>query len=464
MFKWYKNIKSILKNEPETWLNYLKGQKSHKLPSIHWKESRFSSTPLQVLKVPYKLLRITRFSFSSPKKEKHDFYIYAGTNNQINSLKSTINSLKAHKQLVLVTVSNRVHFTNQDIDSYNILYLGFWDLAKSLILILYFGPSLYNQLNKIHPKANKLWLSEFCSIYFYLVYFERALRKNPPNFVITANDHSIENRCLLAVAHKLKIKTVYMQHASVSDIFPALRVNYAFLDGQSALDIYNKCEQNLPDNHLNLPNPEIYLSGQKKYIQKRRSISFTERRTLGVAINALDNMDDIKTLINELYLAGYPVIIRWHPAQNKHEIAEIKETLKNFKMFNFSDPRSESINTFLSKINWLIASNSSIHLEAALADVIPIYYEITPSTRYDYYGYVKSGLALKAENLSDIYRLISSSKFISPDQKLAIRYYSSTYDTPWEGNEGDLVAKCLISIKNNTRPFINNTYLASITK
>ena len=95
----------------------------------------------------------------------------------------------------------------------------------------------------------------------------------------------------------------------------------------------------------------------------------------------------------------------------------------------------------------MISGNSSIHLEAALAGVLPIYYEISPTNNPDYYGYVKSGLAVKANDFNEIKNIIEQKLLSNKARDVAIRYYSSTYNTPWEGNEGNLVAECLIALK-----------------
>ena len=115
--------------------------------------------------------------------------------------------------------------------------------------------------------------------------------------MITSNDHNVPNRCMLAVAHHLGIKTVYLQHASVSPIFPALRVNYAFLDGQCALDIYRQCEPNQPNTNRNAPLPKVILSGQKKHVKRSEKSQST---LIGVAFNVLDDAEAGIAFINAL--------------------------------------------------------------------------------------------------------------------------------------------------------------------
>ena len=97
----------------------------------------------------------------------------------------------------------------------------------------------------------------------------------------------------------------------------------------------------------------------------------------------------------------------------------------------------------MGNIGWLIAGNSSIHLEAAIAGVMPIYYELSPPDHSDYYGYVKHGLTQKAASVPEVLKIIEETQDNHTPNAGAVRYYSDTYLTEWDGKEGELVAECL---------------------
>lgn len=448
MFKWYKTATKILRDEPEIWLSYLQGQQLEKIHHLAEQKSRYSGFPLQLIKYPASLLKnITKLpSHSMSKPEKCDYYVFAGTNNQLNSLSSTVDALKENKQKVTAVTFESLVSDERWID-YQPLKLNYSDAAKSLFLMLMRSSELYTDLKNLHPNALKYWYSEFCNVYSYLAYFERVLTENQARCVITSNDHSIPNRCLLAVAHELGIKTAYLQHASVSDLFPALRVNYAFLDGQSALDTYQLCEKNQPNTSRNVPKPKVFLTGQKKVINKGKKNKDISAKNIGLAFNMLDNIEDVIKLSEQLLALNKGIIIRWHPRQSKNDIEYLKNQLYKVKNISFSDPNSESIDQYFSRTSWMISGNSSIHLEAALAGILPIYYEMSSPSTPDYYGYVKAGLAVKANNLNKIKNIIEQEPLDNKVRDLAIRHYSSTYNTRWEGNEGTLVAECLIALQ-----------------
>lgn len=122
---------------------------------------------------------------------------------------------------------------------------------------------------------------------------------------------------------------------------------------------------------------------------------------------------------------------------------QFREAFAANERVSLSDPRQEPISSFMERIDWLIAGNSSIHLEAALAGVMPIYHELTPPDMPDYYGYVKNSLTQPADSVEDLLALVKSIRDNHVSNAEAIRYYSATYLTEWESREGELVAECL---------------------
>lgn len=437
---WYRDLKTVLTGEPETWLAYLHGQQTANLPLLTRNKPRYRGFFLQVAKFGAVLLRDFRLKEAPELKRPAKFLVFAGTANQMGSLKQTVDTLKDRGE-DLVSIGNPRLLTAKDKAKGYIAYrLTMTDVARSFILFSTRGFGLYRVLKTKHPVSVDWHFANFCHVYTYLAYFYRVLSHVKPQFVITANDHNVPNRCMLAVAHHLGIKTVYLQHASVSPIFPALRLNYAFLDGQCALDTYRECEPNQPDTGRSAPIPQVVLSGQKKHL--RRSDN-PNKNVVGVALNALDNAKAGIDFINALANNGQAVRLRWHPGQAPRDTEQYRKVFANSESVALSDPREEPVSDFMEQIGWLIAGNSSIHLEAALAGVMPIYYELEPTDLPDYYGYVKHGLTQSAASVTEVLELIENTRDNRRPNAEAVRYYSSTYLTEWESREGELVAECL---------------------
>ena len=437
---WFKDIKKILEQEPEHWLAYLHGQQLDNLPHLLKEKPRYRGFILQVAKYGATLLRGMQVKPRPELKCSAKFFVFSGTANQMDSLDQTIDSLKQRGETVIAIANKGLLKNNDRAQNYIPFALNAVDSLRSIILLFARGVGLYKTLKAKNPVSIDWHFSTFCSVYNYLVYFHRVLGQVKPEFVITSNDHNVPNRCMLAVAHHLGIKTVYLQHASVSPIFPALRVNYAFLDGQCALDIYRQCEPNRPNTDRHAPLPKVILSGQKKYLRRPENRQST---TIGVALNALDDPEAGIEFINTLASEGLNLRLRWHPGQANRDTNRYRTKFSNSERVSLSDPKKESISDFMGNIGWLIAGNSSVHLESALAGVMPIYYELSRPDHSDYYGYVKQGLTQQAASVPEVLKIIEETQDNHTPNAEAVRYYSDTYLTEWDGREGELVAECL---------------------
>lgn len=440
MMCWYKDIQAILAEEPETWLAYLYGQQLENLPHLTRDKPKLRGAFLRLMGYFLFLIKNLKLWPAAGVSGPVDFFVFAGTANQIGALDGTVAALNDKDYNVLEVRPKGVVVSSDDKRPYVNFSLTTSDVLKSLFLLMRNGPSLYMRLKNKKSIATSWYLNEFLKVYTYLVYFHRALKFSRPKFVITSNDHIPASRSLLAVARHFSIKTVYMQHASVSALFPALCVDYAFLDGQCAWDAYKKCESNHPGLGINRSKPVVILSGQKKKLQTVSEHS----DVIGLALNALDDIGMAVRFVNFLVNKGKEVCVRWHPGLNAHQVSLCIKSLSIGSGVRLSAPGVEPVADFLAGINWLVAGNSSIHLEAALVGVLPIYYEISPSGVSDYYGYVKNGLARKACDYNDVIKVVDAASSENSQNVEAIRYYSATYLTEWDGREGELVASHLI--------------------
>ncbi|MFV1467696.1 hypothetical protein VBY75_08450 [Idiomarina sp. HB] len=446
---WLRRINSVLKKEPETWLAYLHGQKFDSLQHLKEAQTKHKGRFIRILVWFLVSIKKTRLKYS-PQKIHCEYLAYAGTRNQKNSLDKTIEYLRCKGHKVSVIAPEEILTEEETIEKgYFAIHHSPLELLKSLLLLFLRFRKLRAQLKNKNRKLISERLDNFLKVYNYLVYFDRLLSDTDVKMVIVSNDHNLQNRSFLALARSYNIKTIYMQHASVSNLFPALNVDYAFLDGLSALETYRECEKNYPSTDPPKAKRQVYLSGQKKYL-KLSTISDVDR--VGLALNSLDSLDDAQKLISFLAAKNYEIKLRWHPSLSGNAIERMYSRFEGFEIM-YSNPREESLIEFFSSVSCLIAGNSSIHLEAALCNLLPIYYEITDSEIPDYYSYVKNGIAIRANDFIDIYNIIK--KFCisgSPIDNKKIQYYSSTFGTEWENREGELVAEVISNITNNLTP------------
>ncbi|MDD2495675.1 MAG: hypothetical protein PHE29_10850 [Tissierellia bacterium] len=248
------------------------------------------------------------------------------------------------------------------------------------------------------------------------------LKITKPKAIIFANDHLIWQRTLRKVAQFNNIPTIYLQHASVSENFPRLEFDLALLEGNDSLNKYEK--------HV---ATRTYLIGMPKYDKYLADTNYRkEIQNIGICTNILDNSNIIKNICYGLsnYYKNETVYLRPHPGDTRKEFH-----IGLCKEFNlvFSDSNKENSFEYLKKIDLNIACDTSLHLEAVLMNVYPIYYNLNNNI-YDSYGYLKNGLVQQSfNNLQDLTNFIDSIKNNKPNIRERAKYYVDTVDTPYDG-------------------------------
>lgn len=444
IIKLFKSSQVALKCEDELSLAHIYGQKLHEAPHLINNKIRMKGAILRSLVFFYHLAKKIKI-YSNKNCMERDVFIYAGTQNQLSSLIPTIDgltelniqyslvlgnrNLKGSESFINLMVTPKVAFTSV------LLYL-------SHVIPLYFKLKNQNKNKEIEFAFNV-----FCKAYIYIPVFLSLLEKQNKNdlvkLIVMSNDHSVENRCLRVVGEVLKIKTLYMQHASVSELFPPLMYDYALLDGQVAFNTYMNCSS----NHLSKNNHQtkVFLSGQKKAIKFSRN---TKEKSIGIAVNTLDNIEDVLNLLNTFVTNNYTVVIRTHPYQQKYFVDNLNSYIAKHYLITWSNPKEDSLINFFSSVSCVIAANTSIHLEAALAGLSTIYYELAKDiNKADYYGYVKNGISFELNDNNLIRSLQDGIEYCNSSfRNEALKRYSETYNTKWESKEGELSASLIKKI------------------
>jgi len=381
------------------------------------------------------------FVFHEDRARASKYFVYAGTGNQKKSLDGFVDAVTRRGESFHYVVQNEL-ISDSDDDAFCAPFsLSAADVIVSQLIAVVRFKRLIRLLAYLPLKIRDNHYRAFLGVYSYLAYFLRVLRSVNPDFVVLSNDHSPGPRSLVAVANYLGIKTVYMQHASVSPLFPALRFSFAFLDGEKSMRIYEQCEKNWPADVAEYQKPRVYMSGQKKVLISHQN---KQEQYVGLAVNTLDPIENIVSLVRKLQVNDIPLLLRWHPSQAIRDVERLFAEFEGDSLVQLSNPEKHHVAVFLGRIHTMIAGNSSIHLEAAIMGVKTIYYEIVPPSMPDYYGYVKEKISRHARSVEELLDMIRND---GPDvvegREAAIKHYSETYGTPWYGKEGELVAETL---------------------
>jgi hypothetical protein len=445
-------INKALRIEPEIWASYFLGQKYSERASGLPSKPRFIGLLMRFVSYGFGILKLIRLRLPLRDYSQVDVLVIALTANQATSLATTVKQLVNQKLSVQIVSGYRSTNTSSFFNAnHNLeILLNPIDFVKVLLLNMIRTPIIWRHLYEKDRRLTQWYFDAFLRCHIYLVYFEKLIALKKPKLILMSNDHNSPQRCLLSLAKIKGIKSAYLQHASVSSLFPALSFDYNFLDGIIAARTYQSCDDNKYKLSLPPTNRHIFLTGQKKSVEVKNGKNL---RSIGYAIKALDDIDDVMKVVNSIVQVGCSLRLRWHPGTSLRKIEEIRKIYSKLSMVTISDPLEEPIDSYFAQIGVLVAANSSIHLEAAIAGVVSIYFEISNTNKNDYYGYVKNGISVEAlsteQLLTIILNLRKENISVNP---MAIQAYSATYDTEWEGREGELVARIIIDLLCGAAP------------
>jgi len=272
-------------------------------------------------------------------------------------------------------------------------------------------------------------------------YFNASLffRRQRPSAVLLANDHSMTARVIALAARDAGIMTIYIQHASVSENFPPLLYDYAFLDGKDALRKY------LSQGRT---QTKIFLAGIPKMdslINEYRPLHSVD--TIGIAINLLDDLRKVICVVKVLRSKFQEkiIVLRPHPALGS-DLDMLRDICANLDVL-LSDPHEEDVGDFLTRITLLISGESNIHLEATLLNKVSIYYPF--GERLDHYGFLEERLIFESHHLKELITEIIAVDKQYPSVLLRAKNYCATIGTSYQGRSSELVAQSLNEIVNS---------------
>ncbi|MGD1869795.1 MAG: hypothetical protein ACFB0F_09865 [Neomegalonema sp.] len=269
-----------------------------------------------------------------------------------------------------------------------------------------------------------------------------AISRLQPDLVLLSNDHLVLPRTMVLVARHSGVPTAYVQHASVSDVFPRLSFDYAFLDGRTSAEVYASCAGNHSPNTILHKVPAVFLSGVQRPVETEIE---PDRKTIGVTVNNVDNIDAILACCDALLAANLCLVMRWHPRQKSERVAKIRSWLSAHPGVLVSDPSVSNVAEFFSQSAIVLGGDSTILLEAAIAGRLPLYFRSGDALPHDYYGYVERGIVRECETTDEILETVRSGWRPSSE---ALRQMSATFGTNWQGREGELLACALHRILN----------------
>ncbi|WP_196889206.1 hypothetical protein [Aureivirga sp. CE67] len=263
--------------------------------------------------------------------------------------------------------------------------------------------------------------------------FTKLVQKQKPKLVVFANDHIPETRSYILACQKMGIKTAYIQHGSVSTYFPPLEFDLALLESKYSEASYKK-SKNIDTEIKLIGMPK--LDSEISKIRQRNQI-----KKIGIAINQNDDLNKVENIISSLIKNNFKVILRKHPA-------DVRKIKSNFKIENGNNM---SVFDFISHSDFLVASDSSIHVEANSVKCRSVYYQFHDNnSKYDYYGFVKNKFVDEVKNASELIELVGNFNyktfnFNTPE----ISYYNEALKSNIYGKSSILAKKYIYESINS---------------
>lgn len=210
-------------------------------------------------------------------------------------------------------------------------------------------------------------------------YWLKAFKKSNAKYYIAANDHSGLSQIGFVAARDAGLKTIYIQHAAVSDLFPPLMVDYALLDGKDAQQKYANAGPS---------KAKVHLIGTMKYDPYlQRPELYRQGSLIGICIGGVANdIDVVMALCKYLEEKAKPFCIRFHPMVTP----EVRNAFTN-NGWQVSQPEEETALDFILRCHTIISGDSTILLEAIVLKRRPIYFA-SDGNGQDYYGFLKAGI------------------------------------------------------------------------
>lgn len=374
-------------------------------------------------------------------------------------LKSPHTFKKVDEVLVVIPSANNQRSTKPILDAmrhknYTCVerFYNFLPMASVYIRSMFHSSGfrkLYNSSTNEERNMIRARFDDFAAAEALYTVVGKFYDRNPQiKLLIVSNDHYPIMRSFIEQARIHGVKTLYSQHASVSEYFPPLEFDYSFLDGLESFKKYQS---------IGKIEGKAFLVGSPRF----DVITQLERQNsnlIGIAFNKLDDNEKILSLILKMKENGFNnIVVRPHPQQDKNN--------QDWSMFTrvgceISHPLQENPFEFISRLSFLIAGASSIHLEAALLRIPSVIYNMQTGVNHlDYYGYAKMGLTPMALDSDCVISLIKSPHIPSVD---TIRYYDAAFGTDYDGKSASLAARFIDSfLEGNEEEVLTTLFVKS---
>jgi len=249
------------------------------------------------------------------------------------------------------------------------------------------------------------------------------------------SDHQMVTRDIIKSGKRNNIKTIYVQHASVTERFPELIMDYAFLEGNDAKDKYLQISNGNTSTIIELVGI-LKLDGIINTSGEESSIN-----TIGLCTNEFDDLEIADQLIG-LLKGSFEVCLRPHPRDGRYFVWK---EMANKHDILFSESKTQGPAAFLKEVNCVVSYNCNIIIESLILNKPTFSFQLGQKD-FDHYGFLAHDIVKHFTNGDALLKEISNIR-ISPNAinwKKKLKYYCDTIDTPFEGKTQALMTELFV--------------------
>lgn len=317
-----------------------------------------------------------------------------------------------------------------------------WAYALSLfflirVMIKYYSAKGYQK------RSFKCGIDHYWTIFGFYIIARIWVNKLNPKALVIANQTHLYHRVLEKAVRDEKndVKIIYFQHGSVPDKYIPLTVDYALLDGFDSSEKYES---------VGPSSTRIFLIGVPKYDNYHKYINVKNKViTIGICTCLMDPLLRVEELVSNIRQEFPRMPIVFRPKEWLYGVSERRSLADKYGIL-YSNSKLELSYDFLKKVDLVISGDSSILLEAALMNVVPVYFDFT-QTALDYYGYVRNGLVnyfCEPEELCLYIKTVINDK---PYVRQKAKRYCTTINTCHDGKSGYLASELIQALLSNNQ-------------
>lgn len=272
--------------------------------------------------------------------------------------------------------------------------LGFLLKTFGLLKITKLTLAFINQSYKVHGlKALRIFAQPLSGWLLFNYFLEKFNQADYKKVVIFNLAHPTSIAVYLAATHR-GLACVYCEHASTPKLIGRKDLNFS--------------EWVINHNHTeNILKQYFGVGGNIRIINERNircaTICIEKVKIIGICINTLDELDELKKLIEVLQKNNFLVSCRVHDADPRFK--KIKKIADQYGC-HFSSARESRIEKYLEFVNLIIAGNTNVVGDCIINGMPVIYYWPGSKKLYDIYGLVDGYAVTRAANIMELENIL----------------------------------------------------------